>query len=70
MEDCNPNKIESRINFTKCELIGGVIHELMQFQQSHYSLKQIEELGSILSNIPEATKDMDKLKWNESKSKE
>jgi hypothetical protein len=67
MEDCNPDRIESRINFTKRELVGGVIHELTQYQQQPYALKQSEELGLILSHTPLSNKDFDKSKWNQSK---
>jgi hypothetical protein len=70
MEDCNPNNFATRINFTKRELIGGVILELMQYQQFPYSIKPLDDLGLILSNIPEANKDMDKKMWLESKAKE
>lgn len=70
MEDCNPSSIDTRINFTKREMVGGVILEVMQYQQSPYTIKPIDELGKLLANLPEAGKEMDALFWRVSKSKE
>ncbi|KAL2915222.1 hypothetical protein HK105_205329 [Polyrhizophydium stewartii] len=67
MEDGNPDMIQNRINFSKRELISGVIREMIVLQQTLYSIKPVEELAAILSNIPEASEDQEKRMWLESK---
>ncbi|KAI8915557.1 ras guanine nucleotide exchange factor domain-containing protein [Gorgonomyces haynaldii] len=70
MEDGNPNHIDNLINFTKREMIGHVIREVMEYQQLPYQLPRMEELGTILCNLEPASKDLDKRLWNLSKQRE
>lgn len=69
MEDCNPSLMDGLVNFTKCEMIGGVIQQVMEYQQLPYTyIKPIEELGILLANLPVATKELEQKNWTYSKS--
>ncbi|KAJ1344889.1 hypothetical protein BSLG_000404 [Batrachochytrium salamandrivorans] len=70
MEDGNPDVVQNRINFSKRELISGVIREMVGYQQTAYLIKPLEELAAILSNISEASEDQEKKMWLESKKLE
>jgi hypothetical protein len=70
MEDGNPDFIEGRINFAKRELTAKVIRELIDFQQTQYTIQPIEELAVYFSNLPKINDDQDKLSYNLSKSLE
>ncbi|KAJ3077984.1 hypothetical protein HK102_004817 [Quaeritorhiza haematococci] len=75
MEDGNPDKIETRINFTKREMISGVIREIQQYQGAPLhpiagAHKPDEELLQLLFRLPEANDEVEKALWLESKKKE
>ncbi|KAJ3151096.1 Son of sevenless 2 [Geranomyces variabilis] len=71
MEDGNPDFIGHRINFTKRQMISGVINEIVSYQQVGYKdIKPLDELYHIIARLPAATDEYEKLLWNESKKRE
>ncbi|KAJ3158322.1 Son of sevenless 2 [Geranomyces michiganensis] len=71
MEDGNPDFIAHRINFTKRQMISGVINEIVSYQQVGYKdIKPLDELYHIIARLPAATDEYEKLLWNESKKRE
>ncbi|KAI8820233.1 ras guanine nucleotide exchange factor domain-containing protein [Fimicolochytrium jonesii] len=71
MEDGNPDNIEHRINFTKRQMISGVINEILSFQQTGYTdIKPMEELYNVIARLPAATDEYEKILWSESKKRE
>ncbi|KAJ3321086.1 hypothetical protein HDV06_004644 [Boothiomyces sp. JEL0866] len=70
IEDGNPDLIDGLINFSKKELISKVIREIMEYQQFPYTIKPHSELIACLSSIPEASEELEKQMWTQSKSLE
>ncbi|KAJ3017392.1 hypothetical protein HKX48_003567 [Thoreauomyces humboldtii] len=71
MEDGNPDHIGHRINFTKRQMVSGVINEMASYQQVAYAgVKPVDELWNICARLPAATDEYEKVLWAESKKKE
>lgn len=71
MEDGNPDFIAHRINFTKRQMISGVINEIVSYQQVSYTdIKVLDELYHIIARLPAATDEYEKILWSESKKRE
>ncbi|KAJ3258646.1 hypothetical protein HK103_003435 [Boothiomyces macroporosus] len=70
IEDGNPDLVDGLINFSKKELISKVIREIMEYQQFPYTIKPHSELIACLSSIPEASEELEKQMWTQSKSLE
>ncbi|KAJ3033744.1 hypothetical protein HDV00_005865 [Rhizophlyctis rosea] len=68
MEDGNPNNIGPRINFTKREMISSVIRGVVQLQSTPYEgIKVVDGLLGALYHLPDATEEVEKVLWEESK---
>lgn len=70
IEDGNPDLFEDRINFSKRDMIGKVIKEIMDYQQCPYTLKPIHLLLEKFNNFPESSETIEKKLWKMSKELE
>ncbi|KAJ3054042.1 hypothetical protein HK097_002777 [Rhizophlyctis rosea] len=68
MEDGNPNTLGLRINFTKREMISSVIRGIVHLQSTPYDgIKPADGLLQLLASLPDATEQVEKVLWEESK---
>src|SRR4051812_24957846 len=52
IEDGNPDYVDGLINFTKRQLLSGVIMKMQTYQQQKYNLHVVDPLRSYLLSYP------------------
>ena len=57
IEDGNPNRIGQLVNVNKRRFVGGVISDILFYQQAPYNLEAVPFLQDWLKNLPSLHKD-------------